>query len=76
MSPFSLICEAHRPRNVNSGKYTRKPAGLFLGQPSNYSIDGMTEECYQKLMAWEVEYTDEFGQWWEILDCDNPKLTR
>ncbi len=29
-----------------------------------YSLDGIFHERYFRAMRWEVEYTDEFGQWW------------
>lgn len=30
---------------------------------TGYSIDGIFRCGYNMLMAWEVEYTDEFGAW-------------
>lgn len=32
-----------------------------------YSIDGMLTKSYIEFMVWEVEYTDEFGAWWDKL---------
>ena len=27
-------------------------------------------------MAWEVEYTDEFGEWWEVLAVEEQEFVR
>lgn len=32
-----------------------------------YSLDGIFFSHYHILMHWEVEYTDEFGEWWNSL---------
>ena len=32
-----------------------------------YSIEGMFRWSYHDSMSWEVEYTDEFGEWWNSL---------
>lgn len=32
-----------------------------------HSLDGIFRERYIDAMKWEVEYTDEFGQWWAEL---------
>jgi hypothetical protein len=32
-----------------------------------HSLDGIFHEGYIYAMKWEVEYTDEFGQWWSGL---------
>ncbi len=32
-----------------------------------HSLDGIFREGYICAMKWEVEYTDEFGQWWSGL---------
>jgi len=38
--------------------------------PSKYSIDGIFYCDYSGAMSWEVEYTDEFGDWWGGLSED------
>lgn len=35
-----------------------------------YSIEGIFRRGYISLMTWYVEYTDEFGEWWEGLSAD------
>ena len=35
-----------------------------------YSVDGIFLRGYIYPMTWEVEYTDEFGEWWEGLSAD------
>jgi hypothetical protein len=35
-----------------------------------YSIDGIFHQGYIDKMTWEVEYTDEFGEWWNTLSED------
>ena len=32
-----------------------------------YSLDGIFLQGYISAMAWEIEYTDEFGAWWDQL---------
>ena len=32
-----------------------------------HSFDGMLDEGYICTMSWDVEYTDEFGDWWGTL---------
>ena len=32
-----------------------------------HSFDGMLDEGYICAMSWDVEYTDEFGDWWGTL---------
>lgn len=34
---------------------------------SKYSFDGIPSKHYILTMAWDIEYTDEFGSWWESL---------
>lgn len=44
------------------------PGGVrFVEGLSTYSIDGMFCLGYSDAMTWEVEYTDEFGDWWSSL---------
>jgi hypothetical protein len=38
------------------------PTGL-----KTHSIDGIFPQRYSFPMSWEVEYTDEFGDWWNSL---------
>ncbi|MDZ7667010.1 MAG: hypothetical protein U5K27_17075 [Desulfotignum sp.] len=33
----------------------------------NYSLDGIYFHSYNFPMSWEVEYTDEFENWWKTL---------
>jgi hypothetical protein len=35
-----------------------------------YSLDGVFHKWHTCLVAWEVEYTDEFGDWWKSLTDD------
>jgi hypothetical protein len=35
-----------------------------------HSLDGITIKRYDMAMEWEVEYTDEFEQWWSQLSED------
>lgn len=37
---------------------------------SKYSFDGIPSKHYILTMAWDIEYTDEFGSWWESLSED------
>lgn len=32
-----------------------------------YSLDGISHKGYIYPMTWDVEYTDEFGDWWQSL---------
>ena len=32
-----------------------------------HSIDGIFHEGYIHAMSWDIEYTDEFGDWWSAL---------
>ena len=32
-----------------------------------YSLDGIFHKGYIYTMTWDVEYTDEFGDWWQSL---------
>lgn len=36
----------------------------------SYSFDGIFRWGYILTMAWDIEYTDEFGSWWESLSED------
>lgn len=38
-----------------------------MNVPYEYSIDGIYVACYSAQMTWQVEYTDEFGDWWATL---------
>jgi hypothetical protein len=38
--------------------------------PRDYWLDRIYAEAYNYGVAWEVEYTDEFGEWWDDLDED------
>lgn len=42
---------------------------LTLGHESaeEYSIDGINLSRYSPWMTWDVEYTNEFGDWWATL---------
>jgi hypothetical protein len=46
-------------RNDNGGK---------SAQPSKYSLDRIFLLWNTAAMAWEVEFTDEFAEWWDSLD--------
>ena len=35
-----------------------------------YSLDGIFCLAYYSLVAWDVEFTDEFGAWWDNLTAD------
>lgn len=35
-----------------------------------YSIDGIFSQGYIDHMSWDIEYTDEFGMWWNSLSED------
>lgn len=35
-----------------------------------YSIDGIFSQGYIDHMSWDMEYTDEFGMWWNSLSED------
>lgn len=35
-----------------------------------YSIDGIFHQRFIHNMSWDIEYTDEFGQWWSSLSED------
>jgi hypothetical protein len=35
-----------------------------------YSLDGIFLGGYISTMTWEIEYTDEFGDWWSGLTED------
>ncbi len=49
------------------GKGERLLGKIVLNGLTEYSIDGMFHEDYYTNMEWEVEYTDEFGSWWDTL---------
>ena len=34
---------------------------------TKYSLDGIFHKSYISRMKWDVEYTDEFGEWWASL---------
>jgi hypothetical protein len=42
-------------------------AWCIVGDGLIHSLDGIFHEGYIYAMKWEVEYTDEFGQWWSGL---------
>jgi hypothetical protein len=35
-----------------------------------YGLEGIWLLCHNGRMSWEVEYTDEFGSWWNSLSED------
>lgn len=35
-----------------------------------YAVDSIFRRRYNEVVAWEVEFTDEFGRWWETLTED------
>lgn len=37
---------------------------------SQYSLDGIFCHAYTLPVAWDVEFTDEFGAWWDSLTAD------
>lgn len=41
--------------------------GLILIFSGKHSLDGIFRLWHILAMKWEIEYTDEFGQWWETL---------
>ena len=43
--------------------------------PCEHAVDGIFHQSYTCLMSWEVEYTDEFGVWWnELSDEEQESL--
>jgi hypothetical protein len=42
-------------------------AWCLVGDGLIHSLNGIFHEGYIYAMKWEVEYTDEFGQWWSGL---------
>ena len=51
-----------RPRG-----FSRKLVRLL---PLSISIDGQFHQCYIPYMEWDVEFTDEFERWWNVLSED------
>lgn len=35
-----------------------------------HAVDVMSPSAYQSRVTWQVEYTDEFGAWWDTLGED------
>ena len=46
---------------------TCRNAAVYLRPSAVYSLDGIFHGGYISVMIWEVEYTDEFGEWWHSL---------
>jgi len=46
------------------------PVGHSSSVLLTHSVDGIFRQGYIFAMAWDIEYTDEFGRWWESLSED------
>ncbi len=44
-----------------------KTQPFLYSKTKKYSLDGIQPGYYSIFMQWEVEYTDEFGRWWDTL---------
>jgi hypothetical protein len=44
--------------------------GYDQAPPKLYGIEVICLACHNDRMGWEVEYTDEFGLWWNSLSED------
>jgi len=62
-----LWCVGFRPRTTALPVVVTPVKGIprFI-----YSIDGIFHQGYIYNMSWDIEYTDEFGQWWSSLSED------
>ena len=49
------------------GDYRKAKAGGSEPLMIKYSLDGIFYKSYISRMKWDVEYTDEFGEWWASL---------
>jgi hypothetical protein len=41
--------------------------GYGFSWETSHSLDGIFHQRYIDRMSWDVEYTDEFGDWWSTL---------
>lgn len=41
-----------------------------------YVLDGICTKVHNLVMIWEIEFTDEFGAWWETLSDDEQESVR
>jgi hypothetical protein len=69
---FSILSLKRQNANRSSTHFGTASAIRTRHQPCLngnvvYALDGIFHKGYIFAMLWEVEYTDEFGQWWHSL---------
>ena len=65
-APNAVVAD-ERPQSRCPDEQVKAAGKPIMGNGQNNSLDGIFRQRYIGAMKWEVEYTDEFGQWWSGL---------